>query len=303
VGEFNAQDVNAVKRVAAVAAIFGALMVGCGVGYLLIPTSGADFVFPNTPVPTRDVNPTAPPGQVKPAATQNDYMNALLTDRAALYSASASARLRQTVKVGESFPVALAVCAPGTGFCDIGPTADATPAASRPTDGRELGGLRVGGLVRAELSRYGDDATVKAISPAEQVIAATGDVAEWRWWVRVGSNPGKMRFQISVTSLRGDSEVPLFPTRYFDLDVEVTDTPRNRMSVVVSALNRFFVGVGTGMAALGATIVAYLTYRRGEQDRDGKRATAHGSGGDPDGREAGSFRVEGKRRRRKRGKS
>ncbi|WFE99655.1 hypothetical protein [Micromonospora sp. WMMD964] len=295
--QLNAREIGTVIRISMVAAIIGTLLAICTVGALLIPLSGADFPSSGVAVHSQGPDQQNTHIEVKPESEQDEYMSSLVTDRAALYNGNASARLRQQAEVGESFPISMLVCAPSKAPCSSAPPTDSDrrPDSILPSDIRDLGSVSVGGRVQTELTWYGVGATVRALSPTEQVIAEPGDVAEWRWSVLVGKEPGRLHLQISVSSLRGDSNVSLFPTRFFDLDVEVMDTVRNRTDVIVSALNKFAVGAGTGIAALAGTIIAYLSYRRARGDR----AATEGSGVDPVERQAGSFRALRKRRRRR----
>ncbi|MDG4840961.1 hypothetical protein O7631_30925 [Micromonospora sp. WMMD967] len=291
------REIRAVVRIATVAAIIGSTLALCSVGVLLLEPQSARYQQ-GPPVPSHGPEQPTRSVEARPESKQNEYINSLITDRAALYNGTASARLRQQTDVGESFPISLLVCAPSTSPCYSASPTDSSrrPHSTPPPDVRNLGNVTVGGRVQVELTWHGIGATVRALSPTEQTIAEPGDVAEWRWSVLVGKEPGQLHLQIGVTSLRGDSAVPLFPTRFFDLDVEVEDTVQNRTNVIGSALGKFTVGAGTGIAALGGTIVAYLTYRRARRERAG-RAVAEGLNDGP--ADGGSGRGPRKRRRRK----
>ncbi|MEV4756442.1 hypothetical protein AB0J86_15185 [Micromonospora sp. NPDC049559] len=124
--------------------------------------------------------------------------------------------------------------------------------------------------MRAELTAYADDVEISATGQAEQVISTPEDVAQWRWAIRA-REAGELQFQVAVTALSGETETPLFPTRYFDVLVDVRDTFENRAGAIWGGISRFLVGAGSGMAALGATIVAYLVYRQGGPARRRRR--------------------------------
>ncbi|XTZ13907.1 hypothetical protein ACQSSU_20635 [Micromonospora echinospora] len=71
-----------------------------------------------------------------------------------------------------------------------------------------------------------------------------------------------MTFQISVTTLKADTEESLYPTRYFDIAIDVRDTLTSRVKRGASTLNNFFVGASVGIAALLTVVLTYLGYRR-----------------------------------------
>ncbi|MGC4808076.1 hypothetical protein [Micromonospora sp. DT233] len=318
------QDVSGVTRLSLIAAWLGVLLGGL---ILILDTMSYEFRT-DTPRPEPTVSPSGqdtslttprptPPSVWKPSPgvevdnEHGEYMKTLRVDRNALYSGTASARLHQHVEVGKSFPLALAVCGNEQRVCDIAPFAGglssgSAPAAPAPAEKAgaskdvPLGAVKVGGRVQVKLTSYGGDAVVVAAGPAEQVITAKSDVAEWRWSV-TAKNASRLNFQISVTTLRGDSNVALFPTRYFNLAVDVKDTFAHRTGVVLGGAGKFLVGAGTGAAALGTAIIGYLTYRRGRRGEEagqesvgresGRRAVSAGRGkARPSGKRSGRAR-------------
>ncbi|MFF4892927.1 hypothetical protein [Micromonospora chersina] len=197
-----------------------------------------------------------------------------------LYEGIVSARLYKYAEVRRPFPVDLRVCGLRVPECTVTETPGPQPAGAQaeganppaampaPRGARTpLGPVLVGGRVHAELTSYETGVDITPAGPSEQMIASPTDIAEWRWTV-LATKAGRLTFQITVTTLKGDTTEPLYPTRYFDVAMDVRDTLGNQAAKAGRAVNNFFVGAGVGIAALATAVLAYLGYRRRHRTAD-----------------------------------
>ncbi|WP_406084841.1 hypothetical protein OHA01_11390 [Micromonospora zamorensis] len=231
-----------------------------------VPTSPPVVGAPNTSPPTRE------PGEPDP---QQEYIKVIRDAREQLYQGVAGARLYKYAEVNRPFPMDLRVCGSALATCSVVETYGPHPAGEQPPEMANapqahpaprgaktpLGPVHIGGRVRAELTTFESGIDITVSGPDVQVVADPTDVAEWRWTV-LAKRAGRMTFQISVTTLKADTDEGLFPTRYFDVAIDVEETLGNTTTTWLGRVNQFTVGAGATLAAAAVAVVAYLTYRR-----------------------------------------
>jgi len=185
----------------------------------------------------------------------------------------ASAKLYKYSEVDRPFPLDLTVCGSRAVQCSITESVGPQAAGARPHDGRHaqlappvkrgantpLGPVLIGGRIRAQLTSMYREIAVQSTSPEIQAITDPADVGQWRWTV-TASDDGTFDLQIAVTALKTDTDLPLAPTRYFDISIRVKNTPSHQAkSILTNTWTQ--VGGATGLLAAVGLVLSYLAYR------------------------------------------
>ena len=251
------------------------------------PTAGPTTSPTAKPTAKRTSIPRAKP--TTPPTQQGEFVKSINDERGNLYTGIASAGLYKYAEVGRSFPIDLKVCGSAVTECSITEATQPGPAGA-PADGSgkepkampaprgansPLGKVMVGGRVKAELSTYQSQVEIKANSPEIQTITEPNDVGQWTWKVTATGNDD-LNLQIAVTTLRADSDVALYPTRFFNIAIRIKETLGH--GVGSAAKVTWAVAGGTaGIAALLAALIAYLV-RQDNRRKDGGAAAPLPSG-------------------------
>ena len=282
-------DAVRASRVAAALTVAGTII---GFGAWLLPIDGS-FTTPHT----------APGVEAKsPRSDQKAFIDELEKSRKGLIPAFASVRLTTLPTVNRAFPVDLAICAgleedsffnwpspevsPKMSMAERashgllqfsaecenpqwdvrGLDGDTWPAETSITSSNTpLGPLMVGGRVRADLNSYDSRLEVSPGGSDEQTLASESDRGGWRWNV-VAAEGGEFPLRVSITVLKGDTEIALLPTRVFDLKVKVKGTAADSAK---ETGKHFWAAIGgsAGIAALLTVLIGALTLRRRSRGR------------------------------------
>jgi hypothetical protein len=266
------------------------------------PNAGLPSMAPTEAEPTKTGSPTStkvgpPTGAPTPSALrsqgsepgpeQSEYINSVNVDRSTLYVGRASAELYSFAEVQRPFPLDVLVCGPAAPECSelerpgsLAAGAPAPEAAGNravvpaPRGKRSpLGAVKVGGRVRTELTTFERDLEISPTSSAIQTISTAEDVAEWRWTI-LPKRSGNFTIHISITTLKGDTEDALYPTRNFDVALKVRDTVSSHTNRIVDGLGNFLKEPAGGVAALLTVLAAFLGLRQRRNRKDEQTRTS-----------------------------
>jgi hypothetical protein len=241
---------------------------------------------------------------------QGEFIKEINSNRGSLFAGRASAKVDHA-QARKPFPLDLTVCASQAARCRVTEPAKPTPGAEEqpvqaaPGIASSLGDVMIGGRVRAEMTGYDKRLRITAASRTEQTITAPDDVGEWRWTVEASDND-VYAVRISVTTLKADSDLALFPTRNFDVYLTIADSLGERAKAYGKAAMTW-LGGAAGVAALLAAIVGLLTYLKSRREKAAASAATPISASTVSVRQAvleqpGMTTSGRKRRRRKAGR-
>lgn len=234
------------------------------------------------PLAAHIVRPPMPPrgGDLPPV--QGEFIKEINSNRGSLFAGRASAAVGHA-QARKPFPLDLTVCASQTAGCKISKSPTPPPSAGErlipalPGQASGLGKVMIGGRVRAEMTGYDKRLRITAASRTEQTITAPDDVGEWRWTVEA-SDDDTYAVRISVTTLKADSDVALFPTRNFDVFITIEDSLGERVKAYAKA-SMTWLGGAAGVAALLAAVVGLLTFLKSRKDKAVTNGVNPASGG------------------------